>query len=472
MPNTRISDRTRDLKAKLFRSQVRVWDKLSQKEKGQVLSFAEGYLDFLNRCRTERMVVRHFVERASKAGFHDVDNRRRPSSKLFRVMRGKALAVAVIGKKPITQGFRLIASHIDCPRLDLKPNPLYEDMGLALLKTQYYGGVKKYQWVSRPLALCGTISRGDGSVVDVEMGLKPDEPVFTIPDLLPHLARKQMEQKASEFIPGESLNLIVGSTPYSSEETDERVKLKVLELLQRKYNITEEDFISAEIQVIPAEPARDAGMDRGLIAGYGQDDRVCAYACFTALLDTVNSEHTAIAIFFDKEEIGSEGNTSAQSRFLEMFLADLMENTGTEPSSGNLQKAFFCGRALSADVAAAIDPTYADVYEKRNDAKLGYGIALKKYTGRGGKSQASEANAEYTGWVRRLLNSNGVIWQAAVLGKVDEGGGGTVAKYLANMGMETIDCGPPILGMHSPLEVSSKDDIWMCHRAFKAFFGS
>ena len=388
-------------------------------------------------------------------------------------MRGKALVIAIIGKRPIIDGVRLIASHIDCPRLDLKPNPLYEDMGLALLKTQYYGGIKKYQWVSRQLALCGTVVRADGSVVEVEMGLKPDEPVFTIPDLLPHLARKQMEQKASEFIAGESLNLIAGSAPYGAEQTDDRVKLTVLEWLQRKYDITEEDFTSAEIQVVPAEPARDAGLDGGLIAGYGQDDRACAYTSFRAMMEIVKPEHTAVAVFYDKEEIGSEGNTSAQSR----FLGDVLDRSHGMIRSGgnvstNIHKLFFNSKALSADVAAAIDPTFADVYEKRNDARLGYGIAIKKYTGRGGKGQASDANAEYVGWVRKLFNDHGIIWQPAVLGKVDEGGGGTVAKYLANMGMETIDCGPALLGMHSPLEVSSKDDVWMCHKAFKTFLSS
>ncbi len=472
MPSPKKSDRTRDLKEKLFRKPVPAWDKLSGHEKKQVFTFAGEYRDFLNRCRTERAAVKYFVEHASKTGFSDIDSRKPQGPKVFRAMRGKALAIAIMGKRPIIDGARLIASHIDCPRLDLKPNPLYEDMGLALLKTQYYGGIKKYQWVSRQLAICGTIVRADGSVVEIEVGLKPDEPIFTIPDLLPHLARKQMEQKASELIPGESLNLIAGSAPYGSEQTDDRVKMTVLEWLQRKYGITEEDFTSAEIQVVPAEPARDAGLDGGLIAGYGQDDRACAYASFRAMMEIAKPERTAVAVFYDKEEIGSEGNTSAQSRFLEMFLTDLLELSGVEATSKNIHKLFFNSKALSADVAAAIDPTFADVYEKRNDARLGYGIAIKKYTGRGGKGQASDANAEYVGWVRKLFNEHGIVWQPAVLGKVDEGGGGTVAKYLANMGMETLDCGPALLGMHSPLEVSSKDDVWMCHKAFKTFLSS
>ena len=326
---------TRDLKEKLFRKPVPAWDKLSGHEKKQVFTFAGEYRDFLNRCRTERAAVKYFVEHASKTGFSDIDRRKPQGPKVFRAMRGKALAIAIMGKRPIIDGARLIASHIDCPRLDLKPNPLYEDMGLALLKTQYYGGIKKYQWVSRQLAICGTIVRADGSVVEIEVGLKPDEPVFTIPDLLPHLARKQMEQKASELIPGESLNLIAGSAPYGSEQTDDRVKMTVLEWLQRKYGITEEDFTSAEIQVVPAEPARDAGLDGGLIAGYGQDDRACAYASFRAMMEIAKPEHTAVAVFYDKEEIGSEGNTSAQSR----FLGDVLDRSpGIIRSGGNVQK--------------------------------------------------------------------------------------------------------------------------------------
>ncbi len=464
--------KNRELKAKLFRQPSPAWDKISQQERKQAFAFAAEYRDFLNRRRTERLVVNYFVEQALKTGFKNIDNVKPGPKRVFRAMRGKALAIAIPGKRPITDGIRLIASHIDSPRLDLKPNPLYEDTGLAFLKTQYYGGVKKYQWVSRGLALCGTIVRKDGSIVDIEIGLKPDEPVFTIPDLLPHLARKQMEQKASDFISGESLNLIVGSIPYGEDQIDERVKLAVLDWLQRKYNITEEDFTTAEVQAVPAESARDAGFDGALILGYGQDDRVCAFTSFRAILDGQKPEHTAIAIFYDKEEIGSEGNTSAQSSLFEMFLMDLMELCRVEASSKNLRKLVFNSKGFSADVAGAFDPTYSDVYEKRNDAKLGYGIALKKYTGRGGKGLASDANAEYAGWVRKLLNDNHIVWQPAVLGKIDEGGGGTVAKYLANMGMEIIDCGPAILGMHSPLEVSSKNDIWMCYKAFKIFLSS
>jgi aspartyl aminopeptidase len=472
MPAEKGSKKTRDLREKLVKESRRTWDKLSEKDKKQVFEYSQGYLSFLNHARTERRAIQHFSKKAEKEGFRELDSARGKVSRVFHALKGKTLAVAVEGKTPITEGVRLVTSHVDCPRLDLKPNPLYEDTGLALLKTHYYGGIKKYQWVARCLALCGTVIRADGKTIDIEIGLSADDPVFTITDLLPHLARKQMEQKASEFIPAENLNLILGGLPYKDEKAEERVKLAVLEHLNKKYHITEEDFASAEIQVVPAEPARELGLDRGLMAGYGQDDRICAYSCFTAVLETRNPAHTAIAIFYDKEEIGSEGNTSAQSHFLEMFLMKLMQKTGVDPTYRNLQQLFFNSKALSADVTSSFDPTYPDVFDKRNCAKIGHGINVTKYTGHGGKYLASEANAEYVAWIRKLFNENGIIWQAADGGKVDEGGGGTVAKYLAKTGMDIIDCGPPILGMHSPLEVSSKDDLWMCHRAFKAFFSS
>jgi len=471
MAEKKESGKTKELKEKLALQPARCWDKLSEEEKQEVFSYAGEYRDFLNRARTERMAARVFLERAREAGFVPIELaafRRR----VFQVSRGKTLVLAVLGKKPLTEGIRVITSHIDCPRLDLKPNPLYEDAGLAFLKTHYYGGIKKYHWVARSLALCGTVIRGDGSPVEIELGLDPNEPVLTITDLLPHLARKQMEQKASEFIPGENLNVIVGGLPYEDKDAEERVKLAVLELLDAKYRINEEDFTSAEIEIVPAEPARDGGFDRSLLVGYGQDDRICAYTSFSAILETDEPEHTAIAVFYDKEEIGSEGNTSAKSRILELFIMDLMQLSGIEPTMRNLHKVFFAGKALSADVTAAMDPTYPDVYEKRNSARLGYGINITKYTGHGGKYLASDANAEYAAWVRKLFNDNGVVWQAAGLGKIDEGGGGTVAKYLANNGMDIIDCGPALLGMHSPLEVSAKDDVWMCRKAFKAFLGS
>jgi aspartyl aminopeptidase len=465
-------EKTKRLKEKLALSPALVWDKLNAKEKKEVFAYADAYRQFLDQGRSERLAVAALVKRARGQGFVDFSARGKGRSKLFQLMRGKLLALAVMGKKPMTEGIRLIASHVDCPRLDLKPNPLYEDTDLALLKTHYYGGIKKYQWVSRPLAMVGIVILQDGRSVDVEIGLNPEDPILTIPDLLPHLGKKQMEKKANEFIPAENLNVLVGGLPYKDKEADHRVKLAMLELLNSRYKITEEDFTSAEIQLVPADPARDAGLDGSFIAAYGQDDRVSAYTSFTAILETTAPEHTAIAIFYDKEEIGSEGNTGAKTRFLEMFLMDLMEKSGIEPTSRNLNKVFLNAKALSADVNVALDPTYPEVFERTNACKMGYGVTLEKHSGHGGKYMASEAHAEYVGWVRKLCNDNGIVWQTGGHGKVDEGGGGTVAKFLAKTGMEIIDIGPPILGMHSPLEVTSKADVWMCHKAFKVFFNS
>ncbi len=461
----------KELREKLYQEPTRTWDKFATTERKQAFDYAEQFRNFLNEARTERRAIQFFVDRASKQKFKELTAAGK-STKVFQSMRGKTLAVAVIGKKPMTEGLRIITAHVDCPRLDLKPNPLYEESGMAFLKTHYYGGIKKYHWVARSLAICGTIIRGDGSTLEIQVGLDPNDPIFTIPDLLPHLARKQMDQKASEFIPAENLNVVVGSTPFDDKDADERVKLALLDLLNKKYNITEEDFTSAELQIVPSEPARDAGFDRGLIAGYGQDDRVCAYTSFTAAMETEKPEHTAVAVFYDKEEIGSEGNTSAKSRFLEAFVMDLMQKTGIQPTARDLYRVFMNSKALSADVAAGLDPTYGDVYEKRNSAKLGYGINITKYTGHGGKYMASDANAEYAAWIRKLFNDNGIVWQAGGHGKIDEGGGGTVAKFLAMTGVDIIDCGPPVLSMHSPMEISSKEDIWMCHKAFKVFLNS
>ncbi|MHB8203680.1 MAG: aminopeptidase [Desulfomonilaceae bacterium] len=472
MPDKKESEKTKELKNKLLMDKPRVWDRLTVEEKADVSHYTQLYIHFLNNGRTERKAVENLRNLASNDGFQDVTDADRTSNRIFQVLRGKLLFLAVLGQRPMTDGIRLVTSHVDSPRLDIKPSPLYEEAGLAMLKTHYYGGVKKFQWVARSLAMVGKMFTRDGNVVDVEIGLKPEDPILTIPDLLPHLSRKQMEQKASEFIPAENLNVVIGSLPYEDEETTDRVKLAILELLYNKYGITEEDFIGAEIEMVPAEPARDAGLDRSLVAGYGQDDRVCAFTSATALMKITEPIHTCVAVFYDKEEIGSEGNTSAKSVALDQFLMELMQKTGINPSVKNLRKVFTAGKALSGDVTAAVDPTYGDAYEKKNNSKIGFGIGITKYTGSGGKYMGSDANAEYASWVRRLFNDQKIMWQPAGLGKVDEGGGGTVAKYLANSGMDIIDCGPPILGMHSPLEVCAKDDIWMTHKAFKVFFES
>lgn len=472
MSENKESQKTKELKEKLLLDKPRVWDKLTVQEKEEVSKFASAYLDFLNRARTERKAVECIRNMVTDEGFEDISNAARDSNRIFHISREKLLIMAVIGQKPMIEGIRLITSHIDSPRLDIKPNPLYEETGLAILKTHYYGGIKKFQWVARSLAMVGKMFTREGKAVDIEIGLQTDDPILTIPDLLPHLSRKQMDQKASEFIPAENLNVIIGSLPYEDEDTNDRVKLAILELLHNKYGITEEDFVGAEIEMVPAEPARDAGLDRSLIAGYGQDDRACAFTSATAIMNIVNPIHTCVAVFYDKEEIGSEGNTSAKSVALDQFLMELMQKTGVNPSVKNLRKVLSAGKALSGDVTAAVDPTYGDAYEKRNNSKIGFGIGITKYTGSGGKYMGSDANAEYASWVRRLFTDQNIFWQSGGLGKVDEGGGGTVAKYLANAGMDIIDCGPPILGMHSPLEVCAKEDIWMTNKAFKVFFES
>lgn len=472
MKEKKESNKTSRLKEKLIMDKPRVWDRISSEDKKAVMVYADRYKKFLNSARTERKCVSAFLDMAREKGFKDIFEAKPRDSKVYFNSRGKLFALAVLGSNPLTDGVRIITSHIDSPRLDLKPNPLYEDLGLAMLKTHYYGGIKKYQWVARSLAMVGTVVRQDGQVVDIEIGIDPGDPVITIPDLLPHLSRKQMEQKASEFIPAENLNVIIAGLPYEDEDASDRVKLAALDLLNQKYGITEEDFVSSEIEIVPADSVRDAGLDRSMVAGYGQDDRVCAFTSVTALLETKKTAHTAITICYDKEEIGSEGNTSAKSYALETFLFELLEKTGLEPSQRNVRKIFTSGKALSGDVTAAVDPTYSEMYEKRNNSRIGYGIGITKYTGSGGKYMGSDANAEYASWIRQLFNKNHVIWQTAGLGKVDEGGGGTVAKYLANAGIDIIDCGPPILGMHSPYEVCAKDDIWMCLKAYSAFLSS
>lgn len=472
MPEKKESKKTSELKKKLVMEKPRVWDSLSAKDKKDVSNYAEDYIDFLNKGRTERRAIHRLVEMASGNSFVEISRADSATDRIYQVSRGKLLVMAVMGQNPIVEGIRLVTSHVDSPRLDIKPNPLYEETGLALLKTHYYGGVKKYHWVARSLAMIGTMFTRQGQTVEVEIGLKPDDPVLTIPDLLPHLSRKQMEQKASEFIPAENLNVIIGSLPYEDQEASDRVKLAILDLLFAKYGITEEDFIGAEIEMIPAEPAREAGLDRSLVAAYGQDDRVCAFTTATAIINVTKPLHTCVAVFYDKEEIGSEGNTSAKSAALDLFLMELMEKSGLDPSLRNLRTIFSSGKGLSGDVTAAVDPTYGDAYEKRNNSKIGHGIGITKYTGAGGKYMGSDANAEYASWVRRLFNENNIMWQPAGLGKVDEGGGGTVAKYVANAGMDIIDCGPPILGMHSPLELCAKDDVWMTYKAFKVFLES
>ncbi|MFZ5562746.1 MAG: aminopeptidase [Thermodesulfobacteriota bacterium] len=456
---------------KTIRKPELAWDTLSAAEIRQAFDFAEGYKRFLDAAKTERRAVALIQKTLGKSGFVDIDGRAKGKGKYFKVFRNKAIAAAVTGSAPLSDGMAIIAAHVDSPRLDLKQNPLYEEVDLAMLKVHYYGGIRKYQWLARPLALYGTVIGKDGRAFDVEIGEAETDPVLTIADLLPHLAaRLQANKKLSEAFEAEKLNLVAGSLPAGDGTLKERFKLTVLKNLFERYGMVEEDFTSAELEAVPAGRARDVGFDRSLVGAYGQDDRVCAYTTLAAIQEVKKPRKTAVALFFDKEEIGSEGNSGAKSRFMEDFIADLFEKQGRPATERVLRKAITASEALSADVNAALDPDYQEVHEKRNAARLGYGVCITKFTGSGGKSGSSDASAEYVGRVRRIFNSAKIVWQTGELGRVDQGGGGTLAKFLAAYGMDIVDCGPALLSMHSPFELSSKADVYMTFNAYKAFF--
>ena len=439
---------------------------LGKKELKKADGFCEGYMDFLQTAKTEREVVEYTVELAKKAGFVPFDSEKKYVSgdKVYYVNREKAVILAVIGKKSLKEGVRIAAAHIDSPRLDLKPNPMYEEGEIAYFKTHYYGGIKKYQWPTVPLSLHGVIVKADGSKVTVNIGEDKNDPKFIITDLLPHLAGEQMKRTPGQLIRGEELNVIIGSRPFKDDAESDRVKLNIMNILFEKYGIVEKDFISAELSLVPAFPVSDIGFDRSLIGGYGHDDRVCAYPEFMAVLDC-EPEYTAVAILADKEEVGSDGNTGLNSSYLKYFIEDLAHMEGL-PGRDVLRKS----ACLSADVNAAFDPTFPEVTEKRNCAFINRGVVITKYTGARGKSGTSDASAEYMGQIRRLLDKEEIIWQTGELGKVDAGGGGTVAMYIANLDVDVVDLGVPVLSMHAPYEVVSKTDVYMAYRAFLAFF--
>ena len=384
--------------------------------------------------------------------------------KVYINNRGKTLALAVIGEQPVEQGVNITAAHIDSPRLDLKPNPLYEDTDLALFKTHYYGGIKKYQWTAVPLSLHGVFVLKDGTVKEVSIGENENEPKFVINDLLPHLASEQIKRPLNEGVKGEELNVLVGSHPFKDDKGSELVKLNILKLLNEKYGVTEEDFLSAELEMVPAAKSTDIGFDRSLIGSYGQDDRVCAYPALTAVLEVEKPEKTALAILADKEEIGSCGNTGLESDFLRFVIGDLAKMQNGDPTV-----ALRNSKCLSADVNAGLDPTFQDVMEKKNASFLNYGVVVTKYTGARGKSGTSDASAEYVAQIRNMLDNAGIIWQTGELGKVDIGGGGTVAMFIANMGVDVVDLGVPVLSMHAPFETTAKFDVYMCYRAMYEF---
>ena len=461
---------TEKLKDTLFDNKKNGWDNLSLEAKQNILKFGDEFIYFLNKCKTERESVSFIVDILNKNDFSDLRDKLvlAPGDKVYYVNRDKSIYAAIIGSKPIESGLNIVGSHIDSPRLDLKPNPLYEDSEFAYLKTHYYGGIKKYQWTTIPLSIHGVIVKRNGEKITVNIGEDDDDPIFTITDLLPHLAQEQVEKKLKDAIPGENLNLLVGSIPFGDEKDSQRVKLNILKILNEKYGIIERDFVSSELEIVPAFKSRSLGFDKSMVAGYGQDDRVCAYTSLRAFIELHNPEKTAVCIFADKEEIGSMGNTGMESNVFDTFISELLNRTNT--NRPNLLDKVFCNsKMLSADVDAAFDPIYASVSEKNNAAFFGRGVGLNKYTGARGKSGASDANAEYVAYVRNILEENGISYQISELGKVDVGGGGTIAYILANKGVDVIDCGIPILCMHSPYEISSKFDIYEAYRTYHAF---
>ncbi|MCL1832659.1 MAG: aminopeptidase [Oscillospiraceae bacterium] len=435
-------------------------------------SFCEDYKAFLDGGKTERAVTAQVITRAEGAGFtaYAPDKKYTAGDKIYVNNRGKAVTLAVIGSEPLDNGVSIIASHIDSPRIDLKANPLFEDGGMAFFKTHYYGGLKKYQWPAVPLALHGVVVKADGSVVQVCIGEDDSDPVFTVTDLLPHLSDAQYKRPSKELIKGEELNILVGSKPYVIDDSNEKeqgsVKLAIMKLLHDKYGIVERDFASAELSAVPAAKARDVGFDRSLVGGYGQDDRVCAYTSMAALLDMQGIPNkTAVCVLADKEEVGSYGNTGLGSDYLAHFLEDLAAAQGV-----NVRRMYEKSKCLSADVCAALDPTFPDVMEKNNTAFMNHGIVLAKYFGSRGKSGTNDASAEFVGEVARLFNDCGIVWQTGELGKVDAGGGGTVAMFVSRMNIDTVDAGVPVLSMHSPLELTAKSDVHMAYRGFTAFY--
>jgi len=454
------------LKEELFLKKENPLKNISDEKWEKVTAFAQDYKDFLAKAKTEREAVKVSIEIAEKAGFKPFDAAKKyvAGDKYYVNNRGKSIAFVVVGKQPADSGLQITAAHIDSPRMDLKPNPLYEDSDLALFKTHYYGGIKKYQWTTIPLALHGVFAKKDGSVIEVNIGEDDSDPCFVVTDLLPHLAQEQSKRTLNDGIRGEELNILIGSLPFKDDKASELVKLNILKILNEKYGVTEADFLSAELEVVPAVKPRDIGLDRSLIGAYGHDDRVCAYPALAAICEIEVPEKTALCVLADKEETGSDGNTGLASDFLRFVVRDLAEMQGVDYTV-----ALRNSKCLSADVNAGLDPTFKDVMEAKNAAKLNYGAVITKYTGARGKSGTSDASAEYVAYVRNMLDSAGITWQTGELGRVDLGGGGTVALYVANMGVDVVDLGVPVLSMHAPFEVVSKFDVYETYRTMLEF---
>lgn len=459
--------KAKKLKEKLFSNPKNSGLIMTEEETARADEFCEGYKKFITKAKTEREAVIEAVKKAKKRGFEEYKPGKKYSAgdRFYYVNRKKAIILCVMGKNPLSEGVRISVAHIDSPRIDLKQHPLYEADELALFKTHYYGGIKKYQWTTIPLSLHGVIIRADGKEVTVNIGEDKNDPVFVITDLLPHLAQEQMKRPAPSIVKGEELNILIGSRPFRDDDISEKVKLNIMSILNEKYGITEDDFISAELEAVPAFNAADVGFDRSLIGSYGQDDRVCAYPALEAILDCKDPEKTAMTVLTDKEETGSDGNTGLNSSYLPYFVFDLAKTHGFDE-----REVISHSECLSADVNAAFDPTFPEPTEKNNAAHINYGICVTKFTGSRGKSGTSDASAEFVGRIRRLFDKNGVIWQTGELGKVDAGGGGTVAQYVANLNIDVIDVGVPVLSMHAPFEVTAKNDIYNGYKAFLCFF--
>ncbi|MDY4487723.1 MAG: aminopeptidase [Candidatus Limivicinus sp.] len=449
-----------DLRSKLFYEQKNGYDLIGTEERIAVEDYSREYMDYLNRSRTEREAVVNAIAIAESKGFvpYVPGMELKPGLKIYKNNRGKALMLAVIGKKSLAEGSVIAGAHVDAPRLDLKQITMYESDEMCFFKTHYYGGIKKYQWVTIPLELHGVVALKSGEVVDVVIGREPGDPKFVITDLLPHLAADQMKKTMAEGITGEGLNILIGSTPYADEGKD-RVKYAVMSILYDMYGITEEDFLSAELTAVPAYDVCEVGLDRSMIGGYAHDDRVCAFAELKAIFDVEEPEKTCVCILADKEEVGSDGVSGMQSAAFDCFMEDLCESQGV-----SLRRCYENSFCLSADVCNAYDPLYPEVSEKRSDSKINYGMGICKFTGARGKSGTSDASAEVVAYLRRIFAENGVVWQMAELGKVDQGGGGTIAKFMANRNIDTIDAGVPVLSMHAPFEVVAKFDCYMTYK--------
>lgn len=454
----------------LLKNKKSGWEEITEEDRKNIFTFSDEYMSFLNSSKTEREIVKESEKLARQKGFKRLEEYTElyPGDKVYYINREKNIYLAVIGEEALEGGLNIIGAHADSPRLDLKPNPLYQDGNLAYLKTHYYGGIKKYQWTAIPLAIHGVIIKENGEKINIALGENDNEPVFTVTDLLPHLAKEQQQKKLSEAINAEKLSILVGSIPDTEDDKDQ-VKNNILKLLNKKYGISEEDFVSSELEVVPAFKARTLGLDESLIAGYGQDDKVCVYTSLRAILNIEKPKRTAVCLVSDKEEIGSMGNTGMESHVFDTFISELL-NKSRVNRPNLLDKVFCNSKMLSADVDAGADPLYISVTDTYNAGYLGKGISLNKYTGSGGKYNSSDANAEYVAEIRRIFNQNNIKFQVAELGKTDIGGGGTIAYILANKGVDVIDCGVPVLSMHAPYEVTCKYDVYTAYRAYEAFF--